>query len=87
MNNLDKQILTVLGSIVLGLILVFSGFTDLIHDFSISALKPLYSKYAKDNTEAISESVGYSVEIFIAIIMMLTTVSYTHLTLPTILLV
>jgi hypothetical protein len=72
MKDVEKQILIITGAIFLGFILVISGITQLIHDISIQAFRPSVSKYAKERTDSIMESIGFTIEIIFAVILMFT---------------
>lgn len=77
MDNWQKQSLIITASIILGLIIVLSGLTNIIHDFTANSLKsiPFIEKYAKENTDLIAESLAYTLEIIIAALILLSPVS------------
>ena len=77
MDIRQKQALIITASIILGLLIVLSGLTNIMHDFTTNLIKSsaLVEKYAKDKTSLIAESLSYTLEIIIAALILLSPVS------------
>ncbi len=72
MEIFEKQILIFVVSIILGIALVFSGIPDKIHAFTLQSLKPFFERYNKEKAGNLSESMGYTLEILLASLILIT---------------
>jgi hypothetical protein len=75
MEVFEKQLLIMAGSAALGLILVFSGITTLLHEFAVDTTRPFMERYARENASSLEHSVGYTFELLLAVLLMLTPLS------------
>jgi hypothetical protein len=77
MQIFEKQIVVISLTVFLGLVIVFSGFTELVHDFTISAIEPLLTKVSGDKAAMVLESLSYTIQFGLAILILLTPFSLT----------
>ncbi len=77
MDVWQKQALIITASIIIGLLIVLSGLTNRMHDFTADSLKSssFVEKYAKEKTDLIVESLAYTIEIILAAIILLTPIT------------
>jgi hypothetical protein len=66
MDAFGKQVLIIVFSVLVGVALVVSGVTGIIHDYSSQYLKQVIDKENSEETEKLTESLGYSVELILA---------------------
>jgi len=75
MDEKTRKISVLILLLVIGTILVYSGFTLIVHNFFAKGLLSLFSGITSDRALKIAESLGYLAEVVIVTVMLFTSYS------------